>query len=157
MKKKAMFAAGCFWGVEASFSRLKGVISTQVGYTGGHKADPNYGEVCSGTTGHAEAVLIEYDPDFVAYRDLLGHLFRIHDPTSLNMQGPDIGEQYRSAIFHFDEEQKNEAARLIAELDSTGIYQNPIVTQVVKAGPFYRAEEYHQKYFEKNGTIGCHY
>ncbi|HXU48395.1 MAG TPA: peptide-methionine (S)-S-oxide reductase MsrA [Candidatus Binatia bacterium] len=153
---KATFAAGCFWGVEDAFAQVNGVKSTTVGYTGGSKADPTYKEVCTGNTGHAEAVEIEFDPNEVSYRELLALFFQSHDPTTLNRQGPDFGTQYRSAIFFHDAEQESVARESKAALEKAGIFKRPIVTQIVAAGPFYRAEEYHQKYFEKNGMKSCH-
>ncbi|MDE3171123.1 MAG: peptide-methionine (S)-S-oxide reductase MsrA [Acidobacteriota bacterium] len=153
---KATFAAGCFWGVEDAFRQLKGVQSTTVGYTGGTKASPTYREVCAGDTGHAEAVELEFDPAQVSYRELLAAFFQAHDPTQLNRQGPDFGTQYRSAIFYQDEAQETEARAAKAALEKAGVFKRPIVTQVVPAGEFYRAEEYHQKYFEKQGIRACH-
>jgi len=153
---KATFAAGCFWGVEDVFAHLKGVTSTSVGYTGGTKTNPSYKEVCAGDTGHAEAVEIDFDPAQVSYRELLAAFFQSHDPTTLNRQGPDFGTQYRSAIFFHDPEQEAAARDAKAALEKAGIFKRPIVTQIVAAAPFYRAEEYHQKYFEKNGMKSCH-
>lgn len=154
--ESATFAAGCFWGVQASFNQLKGVISTTVGYTGGTTKDPSYGDVCTGRTGHAESVRIEYDPDRISYSDLLDHLLTIHDPTTLNRQGPDVGTQYRSAVFYHDQDQKEAAKDALSRWERTGSYKAPIVTEIVEAGKFFPAEEYHQKYFEKNGWGGCH-
>jgi peptide-methionine (S)-S-oxide reductase len=153
---KATFAAGCFWGVEDVFAQVKGVKSTAVGYTGGTKVDPSYKEVCTGTTGHAEAVEVEFDPAQVSFRELLAVFFQGHDPTTLNRQGPDFGTQYRSAIFFHDAEQEAAARDAKASLEKAGIFKRPIVTQILAAGPFYRAEEYHQKYFAKNGIKSCH-
>jgi peptide-methionine (S)-S-oxide reductase len=153
---KATFAAGCFWGVEDAFAQLKGVKSTTVGYTGGSKVDPTYKDVCTGTTGHAEAVEIQFDPKEVSYRELLAFFFQSHDPTTLNRQGPDFGTQYRSAIFFHDAEQEAAARDSKAALEKADIFRRPIVTQIVPAGAFYRAEEYHQKYFEKSGMKSCH-
>ncbi len=153
---KATFAAGCFWGVEDAFRQLKGVTSTTVGYTGGTTANPTYKQVCTGQTGHAEAVEVEFDPAQVSYRELLAAFFQAHDPTQLNRQGPDFGTQYRSAIFYQDPEQESEALAAKAALEKAGIFKRPIVTQIVPAGEFYRAEEYHQKYFEKQGIRACH-
>ncbi len=153
---KATFAAGCFWGVEDAFAQVKGVKSTTVGYTGGSKADPTYKEVCTGNTGHAEAVELEFDPNEVSYRELLADFLQSHDPTTLNRQGPDFGTQYRSAIFFHDADQEAAARESKAALEKAGIFKRPIVTQIVPAGPFYRAEEYHQKYLEKNGMKSCH-
>lgn len=153
---KATFAAGCFWGVEDAFRQVQGVTSTMVGYTGGTRANPTYKEVCTGDTGHAEAVELEFDPQKVSYRELLAAFFQAHDPTQLNRQGPDFGTQYRSAIFYHDAEQESEARAAKAALEKAGIFSRPIVTQIVPASEFYRAEEYHQKYFEKQGIRECH-
>jgi peptide-methionine (S)-S-oxide reductase len=153
---KATFAAGCFWGVEDAFSQLKGVRSTAVGYTGGTKADPTYKEVCTGSTGHAEAIEVEFDPAQISYRELLAAFFQTHDPTTLNRQGPDFGTQYRSAVFYHDADQEASARDAVATLQKSGVFKRPIVTQIVPEAPFYRAEEYHQKYFEKNGMKSCH-
>jgi peptide-methionine (S)-S-oxide reductase len=153
---KATFAAGCFWGVEDAFAQVKGVTSTAVGYTGGTKTNPTYKEVCGGNTGHAEAVEIEFDPSQVSYPELLATFFQIHDPTTLNRQGPDFGTQYRSAIFFHGAEQEAAAKNAKDTLEKASIFKKPIVTQIVAAGPFYRAEEYHQKYFEKSGMKSCH-
>lgn len=151
----ATFAAGCFWGVEASFRRVKGVTDTTVGYTGGHAENPNYEEVCTGTTGHAEAVRVEYDPEVLAYEELLDVFWGCHNPTTRNRQGPDIGTQYRSAIFYHTPEQKAAAERSKKKLEDAGEYDRPIVTEIVPASEFYRAEEYHQQYLEKQGRAGC--
>jgi len=153
---KATFAAGCFWGVEAAFRKLKGVISTRTGYTGGQLKNPAYRDVCTDTTGHAEAVEITYDPALVSYEQLLSEFFRIHDPTTADRQGPDFGSQYRSAIFYHDDSQQAAAESLIMQLEKSGRYRHPVVTQVVPAREFYVAEEYHQQYFEKNKGAGCH-
>ena len=153
---KATFAAGCFWGVEDAFRQVQGVTSTTVGYTGGTKASPTYKQVCTGDTGHAEAVELEFNPERVSYRELLAAFFQAHDPTQLNRQGPDFGTQYRSAIFYHDAEQEAEARAAKVALETAGIFSRPIVTQIVPAGEFYRAEEYHQKYFEKQGIRACH-
>jgi methionine-S-sulfoxide reductase len=150
---KAIFAAGCFWGVQFYFDQIPGVDSTYVGYTGGHTKNPTYEEVCSHTTGHAEAVLVNYG-DKVSYETLLKHFFRMHDPTQLNRQGPDVGDQYRSAIYYFTPEQKKAAEKEIAAQQSN--FKDKIVTEVAKAGPFYLAEEYHQKFTEKTGHGMCH-
>ena len=153
---KATFAAGCFWGVEDAFRQLKGVTETTVGYTGGSKVDPTYKEVCAGNTGHAEAVEVGFDPNQISYLELLATFWKSHDPTTLNRQGPDIGTQYRSAIFFHDSEQEKEARDSKAILEKEGVFRRPIVTQIQPAGPFYRAEDYHQQYFEKQGIRSCH-
>jgi peptide-methionine (S)-S-oxide reductase len=153
---KATFAAGCFWGVEDAFRQVKGVTSTTVGYTGGNTKSPTYKEVCTDRTGHAEAVDVEFDPNQVSYRELLALFFQSHDPTTLNRQGPDFGSQYRSAIFFHDAEQEKEAREAKAALEKAGSYKRPIVTQIVPAPEFYRAEDYHQQYFEKQGIRSCH-
>lgn len=152
----ATFAAGCFWGVEESFRIMPGVIATEVGYTGGHLANPDYYTVCDGNTGHAEAVQITFDPSQISYETLLAAFFELHDPTQLNRQGPDVGEQYRSAVFYHSPAQKSAAEARIALLRESGVFPSPIVTQVVPAAPFYRAEEYHQKYLLKRGLSTCH-
>ncbi len=154
---KATFAAGCFWGVEEAFRQIKGVTSTTVGYTGGTTKNPSYKDVCTGTTGHAEAVEVEFDPAQVSYRELLAAFFQNHNPTTLNSQGPDFGTQYRSAIFFHDAEQEAAAREAIAALEKAGIFKRPIVTEIKPAGPFYRAEEYHQQYLSKRGAASCHY
>lgn len=155
-EEQAIFAAGCFWGVEAAFRKVKGVISTEVGYTGGHTEHPTYGEVVTGMTGHAESVRIIFDPEVVSFRDLLEVFWSIHDPTQLNRQGPDYGTNYRSAIFYLDPEQKTLAEESRERLFRSGrLGGRPIVTEIVPAGPFYPAEEYHQQYYEKRGRTGC--
>lgn len=153
---KATFAAGCFWGVEETFRNIPGVISTKVGYTGGTSKNPTYKEVCTGRTGHAEAIDIDFDPDKVSYLQLLSVFFQNHNPTTLNRQGPDFGTQYRSAIFYHGPEQETEAKDAIAELEKERVFPKPIVTQVVPAAEFFPAEEYHQKYLEKQGLRSCH-
>jgi peptide-methionine (S)-S-oxide reductase len=152
----ATFAAGCFWGVEDAFRQVKGVTSTTVGYIGGTTKNPTYKAVCTDRTGHAEAVEVEFDPGQIAYRELLAIFFQSHDPTTLNRQGPDIGTQYRSAIFFHDAEQEDEAREAKAALEKLGVFRRPIVTQIVPAPEFYRAEDYHQQYFEKQGIRSCH-
>ena len=152
MTEKAIFAAGCFWGIEAAFRRVDGVVSTAVGYTGGDVDEPTYEDVCSGRTGHAEAVQVEFDPAKVSYDQLLDLFWEIHDPTTLNRQGPDVGTQYRSAIF-FDGPAQEAAARTSKEHQAgSGRFRNPIVTEIVPAATFWRAEDYHQQYFEKRGA-----
>ena len=145
----ATFAAGCFWGVESAFRKLDGVTDTRVGYTGGTAENPSYDDVCAGTTGHAEAVEVTYDPDEVSYTDLLQAFFSMHDPTQKNRQGPDIGTQYRSAIFYDTPEQQETAREAKRELEAEGRFSAPIVTEIVPASTFWRAEEYHQRYYEK--------
>ena len=154
--KKATFAAGCFWGVEATFRALPGVTSTRVGYTGGLTQEPTYKQVCTGTTGHAEAVEVTYDPAQVSYDDLLKVFWENHDPTTLNRQGPDFGTQYRSAIFYHDEQQRDVAHRSRQEQEKSGRFSRPIVTEIVPATTFWEAEDYHQQYLEKRGLASCH-
>ena len=146
----ATLAGGCFWCLEAVYDEIKGVHSVESGYAGGHVDNPTYREVCSGTTGHAEVVQVHFDPNVVSYRDLLNVFFAIHDPTTLNRQGADVGTQYRSAIFYHDEEQKKIAEQLIRDLNAQQIWDRPIVTQVEKLDKFYMAEDYHQEYFARN-------
>ncbi len=147
----ATFAAGCFWHVEEGFTHLKGVIKTTAGYTGGNMKSPSYEDVCSGKTGHAEAVQVEFDPRQVSYEELLKVFWSIHDPAQLNRQGPDIGEQYRSAIFYYDDKQKNAAIKSKEALQKSEEYKHKrVATEIAKAPEFYPAEEYHQKYFEKH-------
>jgi peptide-methionine (S)-S-oxide reductase len=153
--RKATFAAGCFWGVEAAFRKVEGVVSTSVGYTGGTTENPTYEEVCTDRTGHAEAVEVVYDPDVVSYEELLEFFWSIHDPTTKNRQGPDAGSQYRSTIFYHDPEQEAAARARKERLQRSGLYEREIVTEIVPASEFYRAEEYHQRYFEKHGRSGC--
>jgi len=152
----AIFAAGCFWGVESLFKQTKGVVETTVGYTGGTTPDPLYRQVCTGITGHAEAVQVKFDPGVVSYEELLSLFWRMHDPTTKNRQGPDVGTQYRSAIFYYNEEQRKAAERSKEEFDSSGVYLNKATTQIVPVSTFYAAEEYHQDYFEKQGGGACH-
>jgi peptide-methionine (S)-S-oxide reductase len=151
----ATFGAGCFWGVEATFRQVPGVVSTAVGYTGGQTANPSYEDVCTGRTGHAEAVEVVYDPARVSYEDLLTVFWNNHNPTTLNRQGPDIGTQYRSAIFYHTPEQESAAQASKEALEQSGKLRKQIVTEIVPAAPFYRAEEYHQQYFEKRGISHC--
>jgi len=156
MNEKVMFGAGCFWGVEAMFRQIKGVVSTAVGYTGGNTKNPTYEDVCSHTTGHAEVVWVEYDASKVSFTQLLDAFWKGHNPTTLNRQGPDIGDQYRSAIFYYTSEQKAEALASKAKLEDAKVYARPVVTQIEPAPEFYRAEEYHQRYLEKHGQASCH-
>lgn len=153
---KATFAAGCFWGVEATFRQLPGVVATRVGYTGGHFPNPTYHDVCTDGTGHAEAVEVEYDPAKVSYDQLLNVFWENHDPTQVNRQGPDWGTQYRSAIFFHSSEQEGEAKEWKEKLQKSGRYHKPIATQIVPATTFYEAEDYHQQYLEKRGLASCH-
>ena len=153
--EKATFAAGCFWGVEFLFSKIKGVIKTTVGYIGGKSKDPTYPQVCSGNTGHAEAVEIFFDSTIISYEELLQIFFKNHDPTTPNRQGVDVGSQYRSAIFYHTQKQLEIAKSEINSLEKTNLFSKPIITQIVAATQFYHAEEYHQKYFDKNGMNGC--
>lgn len=152
---KATFAAGCFWGVEATFRQIKGVISTCVGYMGGHLDNPTYEAVCTGQTGHAEVVQLDYDPSQVSYETLLKVFWDNHDPSTLNRQGPDVGTQYRSVIFYHTPEQEALAKRSKETLEQSGQYKQPIVTQIVSASSFYLAEDYHQQYLEKRGLSHC--
>jgi peptide-methionine (S)-S-oxide reductase len=154
MEKKATFGAGCFWGVEAAFRRLDGVTGTRVGYAGGHTADPTYKDVCSDRTGHAEVVEVTYDPERVPYEQLLAVFWAEHDPTQLNRQGPDVGSQYRSAIFVHDEEQRRAAETSRDRVQERS--SRPVVTQIEDAPPFWEAEDYHQRYLEKRGLATCH-
>jgi peptide-methionine (S)-S-oxide reductase len=154
MTEIATFAAGCFWGVEDVFSALSGVVATRVGYIGGHTDNPTYKDVCSLDTGHAEAVEVSYDPLTVSYEELLRVFWECHDPTQVNRQGPDFGEQYRSAIFYHTEVQHQAAVAARDELDQKNVYRRSIVTQIVPATVFWEAEAYHQKYHQKNGG-GC--
>jgi methionine-S-sulfoxide reductase len=151
---QAIFAAGCFWGVQYYFDQVPGVTKTTVGYTGGHTENPSYEAVCTHTTGHAEAVLLEFDPARVSYETLCQQFFHMHDPTQLNRQGPDIGDSYRSAIFYFDDEQFKTAEQVKKEVEPT--FGKPVVTQIAPAGKFYEAEDYHQKYAERTGRGMCH-
>lgn len=154
MAERAMFAGGCFWGVEDLFRKVPGVHSATSGYSGGTVDDPGYRAVCTGTTGHAEVVLVEFDPQVVSYKELVHYFWEIHNPTTLNRQGPDVGTQYRSAIYTFNEEQAKEAAESKAWAQQ--FFPSPIVTEITPASEFFPAEDYHQKYFEKNGGHGCH-
>jgi peptide-methionine (S)-S-oxide reductase len=152
---KAMFGAGCFWGVEAAFRRIDGVTDAAVGYAGGHIENPTYREVCAGGTGHAEVVEVEYDPGRASFEDLLDAFWAMHDPTQLNRQGPDIGDQYRSVIFFHSPEQERLATESMDRLDERGTFARPIVTAIERAPTFWRAEDYHQRYLEKNSGAAC--
>lgn len=156
MTEKATFGAGCFWGVEATFRQLPGVTATAVGYEGGHTLNPTYRDVCSHGTGHAEVVQIEFDPAEISYERLLTVFWENHDPTTLNRQGPDVGDQYRSAIFYHSPEQKATAEKSKAEWNASGKFRRPIVTDIVPTETFYLAEDYHQQYLEKRGLATCH-
>jgi len=153
---KATFGAGCFWGVEARFQQVPGVTATAVGYEGGKRDNPTYKDVCTDATGHAEVVEIDFDPAKASYEQLLDLFFELHDPTQLDRQGPDWGKQYRSAVFYHSPEQETAAKQVIARLTEEKRFSRPIVTQVVPAETFWRAEEYHQKYLEKRGALSCH-
>lgn len=150
----AIFGAGCFWCVEAVFQQLNGVISVQSGYTGGTKDNPTYKEVCTGTTGHAEVCKIVFDPSKITFTELLEVFWTVHDPTTLNRQGADVGTQYRSAIFYTNEEQKVLAEKYKKELDKSGAFENPVVTEIVQASEFYPAEDYHNNYYNDNPNQG---
>src|SRR5947209_346691 len=154
--EKATFGAGCFWGVEAAFRQIKGVVATAVGYEGGSYPNPTYHDVCTDRTGHAEVVEVEYDPSRVPYENLLKVFWTNHDPTTMNRQGPDFGSQYRSVVFYHSPEQQAKAAASKEQLQSSGKFRRPIVTQIVPASQFYRAEDYHQQYLEKRGLSSCH-
>ena len=154
--RKATFGAGCFWGVEEAFRPIPGVVATAAGYLGGTLDNPTYEDVCTGGTGHAEVVEVEFDPAVVGYDTLLGVFWKNHDPTTINRQGPDIGTQYRSAIFYHDDEQKAQAEQSKADANASGSFRRPIVTEVTPASTFYKAEEYHQKYLAKHGRSHCH-
>jgi peptide-methionine (S)-S-oxide reductase len=153
---EAAFAAGCFWGVEHFFAEVPGVLSTQVGYMGGTTKNPTYKDVCRGDTNHAEAVRLIYDPNQVSYETLVKLFFKMHDPTTRNRQGPDVGSQYRSAIFFHTDDQKQTAQAVIRKLTADRAFKRPIVTQVAPAAPFWKAEDYHQQYFKKNPGRSCH-
>ncbi len=151
--QKALFAMGCFWKSQYVFDKVPGVVKTTVGYAGGNVANPSYQQVCTHSTGHAETVLVEYNPTQVSYRKLLEVFFSHHDPTTVDRQGPDVGDNYRSAIFYTSAEQRNEAIEYIHELEKNHKFQNPIVTAIEPAGKFYNAEDYHQEYYKKNGKV----
>jgi len=153
----ATFGAGCFWGIEAAFSKVPGVIEAVSGYSGGRTENPTYKDVCTDETGHAEVVQVTFDPAKVSFERLLEVFWGIHDPTQVNRQGPDFGSQYRTAIFFHTPEQEATAKKVKAELNASGKFKRPIATEITAAGPFYRAEEYHQKYFEKRGATSCHF
>ena len=154
--EKATFGAGCFWGVEVRFGQIPGVTETAVGYEGGQLEKPTYKDVCTDRTGHAEVVELEFDPAKVSYETIVKAFFELHDPTTLNRQGPDYGHQYRSAIFYHSPEQEQAAKKVIEELTAEKAFARPIVTEVVPAQTFWKAEEYHQKYLEKRGAVSCH-
>lgn len=154
MTEVAIFAAGCFWGVQYYFDQVEGVIETTVGYTGGRVAKPTYEQVCYEDTGHAEAIRIVFDPLKISFKELLEQFFNIHDPTLKNRQGPDVGEQYRSAVFYLTSEQRSTTESMITSIKSK--YHEPISTEIVKAGMFWQAEKYHQKYTERTGVGACH-
>jgi peptide-methionine (S)-S-oxide reductase len=154
--EKATFGAGCFWGVEEAFRKLKGVASTAVGYSGGTFKNPSYRDVCTGQTGHAEVVQVEYDPAQVSYEELLAVFWANHDPTTMNRQGPDVGSQYRSAVFHHTPQQEAAARASKDKLNSSGVYKRPIVTEITPASEFWMAEDYHQQYVAKRGGGSCH-
>ena len=156
MTNTATFGAGCFWGVEEEFRKVKGVVETAVGYAGGNVDKPTYKDVCTDETGHAEVVQLKYDPQTIRYEELLDLFFKLHDPTQVNRQGPDIGTQYRSVVFFHDEEQRAAAEAAKIRLGASGQYARPIATAVQPAPAFWRAEEYHQRYFEKKGGGSCH-
>lgn len=152
----AYFGAGCFWGVEEEFSNLPGVIKTETGYAGGHTENPTYEQVCSDKTGHAEVVKVVFDPEQISYKELLQKFWKMHDPTLVNRQGPDVGSQYRSIILAENEMQSKEAEESKKECQKNGAYDNPIATEIVPLKKFYKAEEYHQKYLSKKGLRSCH-
>jgi peptide-methionine (S)-S-oxide reductase len=152
----ATFGAGCFWGIEAAFRKVPGVLDAEVGYSGGHTQNPTYREVCTDTTGHAEVVQVTFDPAKVSYEQLLDVFWAIHDPTQVNRQGPDYGKQYRTAIFFHSPEQEAEAKKSKAALEASHKMRRPIATEITPAGTFWRAEEYHQRYLEKRGATSCH-
>lgn len=157
MTEKATFAAGCFWGVQEAFRNVKGVLATTTGYTGGHFQTPTYENVCTGKTGHAESVLVEYDPAVVRYEKLLDVFWKIHDPTQVSRQGPDEGSQYRSAIFYHSPKQQKAAIKSKETQQSSGQYQGKIITEIVPAADFWPAEDYHQEYLRKKGGTSCHF
>ena len=156
MTETATFGAGCFWGIEAEFRRIPGVVDAAVGYSGGHTVNPTYKDVCTNETGHAEVVQVTFDPSMVSYEQLLDAFWQMHDPTQVNRQGPDFGSQYRTAIFFHSPEQKAVAEKSKAALQASGKFRKPIATEITAAGRFYRAEDYHQRYLEKRGLATCH-
>jgi peptide-methionine (S)-S-oxide reductase len=157
MAEIATFGAGCFWGVEAAFQRVPGVIDTVVGYSGGKTPNPTYQDVCTDETGHAEVVQVTFDPAKVSFEQLLDVFWKVHDPTQVNRQGPDFGTQYRTTIFFHSPDQEAKAKRAKAALEESGKFRKPIATEITPAGTFYRAEEYHQKYLQKRGVESCHF
>jgi peptide-methionine (S)-S-oxide reductase len=157
MSEIATFGAGCFWGIEAAFRRIPGVLDATSGYSGGHTPNPTYKDVCTDETGHAEVVQVAFDPEKVSYEQLLQAFWSMHDPTQVNRQGPDFGSQYRTAIFFHSPEQEAIAKKSRAAKEASGKFKRPIATEITPAGPFYRAEEYHQKYLEKRGVSTCHF
>lgn len=154
--EKATFGAGCFWGVEARFNELTGVLDTATGYEGGTTSNPTYKDVCTDSTGHAEVVEVTFDPARISYDHLLDAFFSLHDPTEMNRQGPDLGTQYRSVIFAHTDAQHAQARDRIAELNASGVFRRPVATAVEAASTFWRAEEYHQRYLEKRNMVACH-
>jgi len=157
MTEIATFGAGCFWGVEAAFQGVPGVLETAVGYSGGHTENPTYRDVCTDETGHAEVVQVTFDPNKVSFEQLLNVFWQEHDPTQVNRQGPDFGTQYRSVIFFHSPEQEATAKKSRGALEASGKFRRPIATEITPAGTFYRAEEYHQKYLQKRGAASCHF
>ena len=156
MQEIATFGAGCFWGIEAAFRRVPGVLDAAVGYSGGRTENPTYQDVCTDTTGHAEVVQVTFDPAKLSYEQLLDVFWTIHDPTQVNRQGPDYGKQYRTAIFFHSPEQEAAAKKSKQALEASGKLRRPVATEIAAAGPFWRAEEYHQRYLEKRGAASCH-
>jgi peptide-methionine (S)-S-oxide reductase len=157
MTETATFGAGCFWGIEAEFRRIPGVVDATVGYSGGHTVNPTYKDVCTDETGHAEVVQVTFDPSQVSYEKLLDAFWQMHDPTQVNRQGPDFGSQYRTAIFFHSSEQRVAAEKSKAALQASGKFRKSIATEITPAGAFYRAEDYHQRYLEKRGAASCHF
>jgi peptide-methionine (S)-S-oxide reductase len=156
MQEIATFGAGCFWGIEAAFRRVPGVLDVAVGYSGGRTQNPSYQDVCTDTTGHAEVVQVTFDPEKLSYDQLLDVFWTIHDPTQVNRQGPDYGKQYRTAIFFHSPQQEAAAKKSKQALEASGKLRRPVATEITPAGPFWRAEEYHQRYLEKRGAASCH-